>query len=66
MKDNEGCFVFLLALGLGAILGFMIGSGLVGSQYQDRAIEAKVAHWAVDAETGETTFVYKTEEKTDE
>lgn len=66
MRDNEpsGCAVVLLMLSgfiFGLILGLMLG--IYGAQdarqfEQQRAIEAGVGKWVIDAQTGERRFEY--------
>jgi hypothetical protein len=57
MSDGYGLAIVAVFC---AIIGFMIGVGLIGSSYQERAISAKVAKWVINEETGEKTFIFIT------
>jgi hypothetical protein len=55
--SKNGSLVFLFTSTV--ILWYVCGAGLGVEQIRKQAIEAEVAEWKCDPETGKKTFVYK-------
>ena len=56
--------IFCLGILLGANVGVMLGRSVEYDMWQNRLIEAELAEFVVDSQTGDTTFIIYAEQET--
>lgn len=59
-SGGDVAFGFFTGAVLGGMLAFMVASTGVRDNFREQAVQAGVAFYSVDPETGETKFQYRT------